>query len=60
MRGGSVSTWRQPGPPEAGAPAWLPHEEDAQAALNDVLHNVGKRTFVATDRITVAESLGEW
>ena len=35
-------------------------KRDAQAALNDVLHNVGKGTFVATDRISVAEYLDEW
>ncbi len=35
-------------------------KRDAQAALNELLHAVGKGTFVATDRITVAEYLGEW
>ncbi len=32
-------------------------KRDAQAALNEVLHDVGKGTFVATERITVAEYL---
>ncbi|HEV2068562.1 MAG TPA: Arm DNA-binding domain-containing protein [Acidimicrobiales bacterium] len=53
-----------------GAPAGAPRKQvrrrgfrtkrDAQAALNEVLHDVGKGTFVATDRMSVAEYLDEW
>ncbi len=35
-------------------------KRDAQAALNELLHDLGKGTFVATDRITVAEYLAGW
>ncbi len=35
-------------------------KRDAQTALNELLHDVGKGTFVATERKTVAEYLGEW
>jgi integrase len=35
-------------------------KRDAQTALNEVLHDVGKGTFVATDRVTVADYLDDW
>ncbi|MBW3576053.1 MAG: Arm DNA-binding domain-containing protein [Actinobacteria bacterium] len=35
-------------------------KRDAQAALNELLHDLGKGTFVATDRITVAEYMEGW
>jgi integrase len=52
------------------APAGAPRQQlrrrgfrtkrDAQSALNELLHDVGKGTFVAADRMTVAEYLADW